>query len=220
MVKQNVNYGLYILTLAATLIIFLTGLLVGNMLNTTKMDGISQDISYLEEMRNIQETNLLLLDSLGEKKCSALGYYLDLMVPELEELGQMVDRYESSSDSKRYQADEYKSLKSNYMLLQIKYWTLTKSFEKDCAQPIDDILYFYSNENCTDCRSQGIVLDSIKKNHPEVMIFSFEGDSNVSSIRIMAKTFNATVFPTLVVNGKIHQGYMDKFGIEGQIGKR
>ena len=220
MVKRSVNYGLYGLALIATIIIFVTGLLIGESFNNVKMDSLSQDISYLEEMRNIQDTNLLLLNSLGEKKCSALGYYLDMMVPELEQLGQRVDRYESSSDSKRYDPGEYRLLKNNYMLLQMKYWTLTKTFEGDCAQPIDDIIYFYSNNNCTDCKSQGIILNSIKKSNPEVMIFSLEGDSNLSSVTIMAKTFNVTTHPTIIVNGKVNQGLVEKQDIESLLGKK
>lgn len=214
MVKREVNYGIYLIALVMSIIIFTTGLLVGNALNESKQESISKDLAYLDEARNLQETNMLLLDALEEKRCELLSGYIEMIIPELETFGERVNRYESSSDSKRFGEEEYRALKNKYMLLLIKYWTLIKSYEKDCKSPIDDIIYFYSNEKCDDCTSQGIILDSIKKNNPDIMIFSLEGDSNLSSVKILAKTYNVTEYPYIVINGAPYKGLLSKTQIE------
>jgi len=214
MVKREINYGLYLVVLVISTVIFTTGLLVGNALNQSKEDSISKDLAYLDEARNLQETNMLLLNTLEEKRCDVLSAYIDMMIPELETFGERVDRYESSSDSKRFGLDEYRILKNRYMILLIKYWTLIRSYEKDCGKPIDDIIYFYSNEKCEDCKAQGIILDSIKKNNPDILIFSLEGDSNLSSVMILAKTYNITEYPSTVINGDPYNGLLSKSQIE------
>ncbi|MBN2094780.1 MAG: hypothetical protein JW727_01930 [Candidatus Aenigmarchaeota archaeon] len=209
MVKRKINYGLYLITFVASLVIFISGLMVANMINDAKISSISKDLAYLEELRSIQETNMLLLDSLGEKKCDALSHYQASMVPELEELGKRVDMYESSSDGKRYLPGDYEMLKRSYTLLLIKYWTLSKTLEKDCSVPIDDILYFYSS-NCEGCESQGIILNSIKKSHPETMIFSIDGELDLSPVIIIKHSYNVTQYPTLIVNSRQYEGLVSK----------
>lgn len=214
MVKRQTNYGLYFIALVVSGVIFTTGLLLGTQINEAKVSSLEKDISELEQMRNLQDTNMQLFSSLGEQSCVALEYYLETLVPELDELGSRVDYYESSADSKRYSSEEYLEMKESYMLLQVRYWILTKNLERNCGEEVNDIIYFYSNEDCDNCKDQGIILSGLKRENPDIMIFSLDTSLNVSTIEILRHSFNTTECPTTIINGQVKSGLQNKSEIE------
>lgn len=210
MVKRKIDAQLYIIVLFITISIFVAGLFLGSILSKNKLNSLSEDLESLKRMRNVQETNSLLLDSLDEKICPGLESYLNEMLPEIENLAERVSYYERSADSKRFGIKEYEDIKKDYNLLLIRYWIITNKLEKNCDKNIINIIYFYSNKKCDDCKDQGIYLDSIKKQYPEIMIFALDKDLNLSTIDILAKSFNITEVPSLIINGKSYSGLKNK----------
>ncbi len=210
MVKRKIDTQLYIIVLFITISIFVAGLFLGSVLSQSKLSSLSEDLESLERLRNTQETNSLLLDSLDEKMCLGIESYINEMLPEIESLAERVAYYESSADSKRFGIKEYEDIKKDYNLLLIRYWIITNKLEKNCDENIVDIIYFYSNKKCDDCKNQGIYLDSIKKQYPETMIFALDKDLNLSTIEIMENSFNITEVPSLIINGKSYSGLKNK----------
>ncbi|RLJ00597.1 MAG: hypothetical protein DRP06_01750 [Candidatus Aenigmatarchaeota archaeon] len=210
MVKRKIDTQLYIMVLFITISIFIAGLFLGGVLSQSKLNSLSEDLESLERMRNTQETNSLLLDSLDEKICLGLESYINEMLPEIESLAERVAYYERSADSKRFGIKEYDDIKKDYNLLLIRYWIITNKLEKNCGKNIMDILYFYSNKKCDNCKDQGIYLDSIKKQYPEIMIFALDKDLNLSTIDILSKSFNITEVPSLIINGNNYSGLKNK----------
>ncbi len=210
MVKRKIDTQLYLIVLFITLSIFVAGLFLGSILSQNKLSSLSEDLNTLERMRNTQETNSLLLDSLDEKICPGLESYINEMLPEIESLAERVAYYESSADSKRFGIKEYEDIKKDYNLLLIRYWIITNKLEKNCGENIVDVIYFYSNKKCDDCKDQGIYLDSIKKQYPEIMIFALDKDLNLSTTEILTKSFNITEVPSLIINGQSYSGLKNK----------
>lgn len=210
MVKRKIDAQLYIIVFFITLSVFVAGLFLGSILSKYKLNSLSEDLESLKRMRNTQETNILLLDSLDKKICLGLNTYINDMLPEIENLAERVAYYERSADSKRFGIKEYEDIKKDYNLLLIRYWIMTNKLEENCDENIVDVIYFYSNKKCDDCKDQGIYLDSIKKQYPETMIFALDKDLNLSTINILAKSFNITEVPSLVINGKSYSGLKTK----------
>jgi len=208
-VKHRVDWNFYIIAFLITSVIFFIGIYLGLLLNEAKVKSITLDIESLNRMKEIQGTNILLLETIGEKKCIALETYINNIIPEIEKLGGRVAYYEASADSKRYNVEEYYQLKKDYILLLIKYWTLIKKLEIECNQNIPDILYFYSNKKCKDCKKQGIILDKLKKENPEILVFSIDTDLNLSTVDILTSAYNITEVPSLLINGKPYNGFKD-----------
>ena len=212
--RHKVDWNLYIITFIVTSLIFFLGIYIGSLLNEAKVESIAMDIKSLNRIMEIQGTNILLLEALGEKKCIAIETYINEIIPEIEKLGGRVAYYEASAESKRFNLEEYYRLKRDYTLLLIKYWTLIKKLEIDCEQNIPDIIYFYSNKECRDCKKQGIILDKIKEEHPEVLIFPIDRDLELSTVDILVASFNITELPSLLIDNKPYQGFRDKEEIE------
>ncbi|MCD6274940.1 MAG: thioredoxin family protein [Candidatus Aenigmarchaeota archaeon] len=213
-IKHRIDWSFYIITFFITSTIFFLGIYIGIQLNEAKVTSITLDIESLDRIRELQGTNMLLLEILGEKKCIALETYITTIIPEIEKLGSRVVYYENSADSRRYNIKEYYQLKRDYILFLIRYWTLTKKLERECKQNIPDLIYFYSNKKCKDCKKQGIILDEIKKENPDILIFPIDVDLNLSTVDILTTTFNITEVPSLLIDGRPYLGFRNKDEIE------
>ncbi|MCK4428827.1 MAG: thioredoxin family protein, partial [Candidatus Aenigmarchaeota archaeon] len=168
----------------------------------------------LDEERNIQETNRLLLTLFEDDSCVLLQEYMNEIAPNLEKLAWRTDYYERSADRKRFSEEEYVKIKKNYMLLLVNYWLIAKKLESTCGDNTPKLIYFYSNKKCDDCKAQGIILDSVKKEHEEIMVFSMDKDIDLSTIRLIAGIYNVTEVPSLVINDETYNGFMNKKEVE------
>lgn len=211
---RKIAYDLYLLAFVITIIIFSMGILLGMYMNEIKLKSLSKDMDALDEERKIQETNLLLLTLFKDDSCILLRNYMVEILPKLEKLAMRTDYYERSADRKRFGEEEYIKIKKKYMILLVNYWLIAKKLEDTCGDNTPKLIYFYSNKKCDDCKAQGIILDSIKKEHKEIMIFSIDTDINLSTLRLIMGIYNVTEVPSLVINDKTYGGFMNKKEVE------
>ncbi len=71
------------------------------------------------------------------------------------------------------------------------------------------ILYFYSNQgDCTECEKQGYALTSLSENYPQLRIYSFDYNLDVSALKTLISIDDVdNKLPALVINGKVFYGY-------------
>ena len=211
---RKIDYSLYLFAFVITAMIFSVGILLGMQMNELKLKSLSEDMDALNEERNIQETNRLLLTLFEDDSCILLQDYMVEILPNLETLAWRTDYYERSADRKRFSEEEYIKIKKNYMLLLTNYWLIAKKLESTCGDTTPKLIYFYSNKDCNDCKAQGIILDSIKREREEIMIFSMDRDIDLSTIRLVKGIYNVTEVPSLIIGNKTYSGFMDKEKVE------
>jgi hypothetical protein len=106
---------------------------------------------------------------------------------------------------------EVTSLKRLYSLLEIKDYLVMKQIASKCGLKPIFILYFYSNNgDCKDCNNQGYVLTSLAQDYPQLRIYSFDYNLNMSALQTLTSIYgldNGNELPALVINGKVHKGY-------------
>lgn len=212
MVKRKISWGFYAITLVVTVVIFMSGIYFGFFLNKAKADELQSLVSEMEKARTEQELNLLLMEYLPNKTCSMMSYEVEEMIPQINELERQVTYYE---ETKKFDENSYIETKKNYMINQIKYWLYIERLKSSCDLNVTTLLYFYSNMDCDLCKNQGIVLDYVKNEHKsDLMIFALDTDLSMNSIEMMRKSYDVQTLPSIMVNGEVHDGFVNKTYLE------
>ena len=192
----------YAIAFLITVIIFATAILLSNYLNNKRMDDVRtiEDKISTDIMSSETEYSLLSESSCTDVSKSTLS-------DELNSLGQKLTFEENSlsaNDSDLIQ------LKTYYSLLQIKDYLLVKKIAEKCNRKNVSILYFYKKD-CSDCNEQGYVLTYLREEYPDLRVYSFDTDLNISAVQTLALMFKiGNRFPAVVVNEKTFNGLMDK----------
>lgn len=107
------------------------------------------------------------------------------------------------------------NLKKAYSLLEIKDYLLMKKITERCGQKSIFVLYFYNNDNCIDCTKQGYVLTSLREKYPNLRVYSFDYNLDLSATKAMISIYKVPdEAPALVINGKVYSGFQSVEAIE------
>ncbi len=194
-----------------TLCIFLLGLFLGLVIEgkrATYIDSVSR-------RQNLDFSSLQLqyafIDQLSqEKNCVAVQKTFEQNINNLESTRIRLENFDREATLNK---NEFDILKNEYILAQIRYWMLAQRTKKLCGNDIVSILYFYSDqEECPDCDKQAFILTYLKKKFKDkLLIFSFDSKfEQEPMILLLKKTYNVTVFPTIVIEGKPKYSFVDK----------
>jgi hypothetical protein len=207
---KKIDVQKYLLVLCLTVIIFGSGLLVGNWVASEKfntLEGMGQDL----------RTDIMALELQQElikaEPCKEVA--LSPLSQQLYSLGTRLDFMESTLGIDN---PEVIQLKQYYSLLEMRHWLYMKEMNKNCNRSNVLILYFYSNKNdCAKCEDQGYVLSYLHDKYPNVMIYSFDKNMNNVALTTLIKNFNIQEAPTVVINDQTHAGYQTRDFIESII---
>ncbi len=207
---RTIRWSTYLVAFLITALIFATALYASNYFNNIRItdiratqDDISTDILNIETQ----------FDLLAEHTCSDIGENT-ILPSELTSLGNQLSYLEAQGAGN---ADEVTRLKRLYSLLEIKDYLLMKQIAAKCSLKPVFILYFYSNKgDCADCEKQGYVLTSLAQTYPQLRIYSFDYNLDVSALQTLISIDNVSgkALPALVINGKTYQGYQSVDAIQ------
>ena len=165
----------------------------------------------LEEYKDLQ-TIYLLSDIYGaDMACLSFKEQLSKMDKSVWEAGQKLDRYRELSEE--FSNDPvFIEQKVKFNRNEAMYYAMLKSMKTKCDVDQTIILYFYKKKSeCPDCDAQSFVLTDInKKIDPELSIFSFDLNLNISSINMLQSFYGVDSYPCMVVEEKKYCGLLDK----------
>ncbi len=181
-------------------------------------------IESASKKQNIEYSSLQLqysfIDALGkEENCEAVAKTLEENIKSLESTRERLETFDKHSTINK---EDFNLLKREYVLAQIRYWLLVRRAKKLCKREIATILYFYSDDKeCPDCEKQAFILTYLKKLFKErLLIFSFDSkQKDEPMISILKKTYNISIYPTLVIEEKSFSGLQTKNEILKEICK-
>jgi len=215
MVDKRISWGFYLLTLVITIIVFTSGIFFGIYINRVKVSELQNMVSELDKKRTEQELNLLLTDYLPNKTCDVMNYEVEKMIPDINELAGKVTFYE---ETKKFEEKNYEDTKIDYTVNLIRYWLYLEKLKSNCDLNVTTLIYFYSNKDCNLCRNQGIVLDYMKNKHKsDLMIFALDVDLELNSIDMIMKSYGVREMPSIIIDGKLYDGFVDKETLENLI---
>ena len=185
-----------------TALIFLLIIITNNYFNETKLNSISS--AYNDARIDALDAELQY-NILTENPCLALNF--EPLGDELFELGGKLTSMEDSMGKENTQVID---LKKYYSILEARQWLFLKKASKECKMSTTTILFFYSNrDDCGSCEKQGFVLNYVRKNMPDVYVYSFDVNLDISAIRALKLTYNVTEVPSIVVNDNVYREFKD-----------
>jgi hypothetical protein len=208
MPPRNFDSKKYLYSFLLTAVIFGTAIYVSNYFGQKK----------LSEIRNIEdkiaidilssETQFSLLE---ESSCSDLG-----SGTLSTELGTLEDKLAYTETQRGVNDIEVQTLKKEYSLLEIKDYILMNKISDKCKKTPVSIIYFYSNDNsCADCEKEGYVLTSLRQTYPELRVYSFDYNLDVSALKTLLSINKVTNnLPALIIKGKTYYGFQSIEDIE------
>lgn len=193
----------YIFTFFITVTIFATAFFASTFFSSKRVENVKfiQDNIAIDILSS--ETQF---DLLKEVPCQNVGD--SMLSPELNILGDKL----SHTETERGENDQdVVYLKKYYSLLQVKDYILSKKLAEKCGSVKKQvfIIYFYSNKgDCPDCIKEGFVLTRLKQKYPELRVYSFDYNLDLSAIDSLKAIYRIkTALPGLVIEDKTYSGY-------------
>lgn len=197
----------YVIVLFITLTLFGTSMWLSDYFNTRKIDELRSVQDQISTDLMSSETQFALLQESSCKDISST-----VLSSELNSLADKIAYSESSIGVKN---TDVVNLRKYYSLLEIKDYLLMKQITARCGQKPVFILYFYKNDNCPDCTKQGYVLTSLREQYPNLRVYSFDYNTNISAVKTMISIYKVPEdLPALVINGKVHSGFQSIEAVE------
>lgn len=204
-INKNNEWKRYVIAFFITALVFASAFYLSNFFNEKK----------IEEIRSIENTIAIDIlssetqfDLLEELSC---GNVNDSILS--QELNELAAKIEFSENQGIGSDEERLSLKKYYSLLQIKDYLLMKKAEDKCDFKTTSIIYFYSNKvDCDDCEKQGYILTDIRQNYPNVRVYAFDYNLDLSAMTALKSIYKVNEperLPALIVNGKVYYGLQE-----------
>jgi len=204
---EPVNWRNYIVVFFITCVIFLSALWASNYFTNKKIDQLRtvEDKISIDLMSS--ETQFSLLQEMSCKDISTT-----VLSSELNSLADKISYSESNIGTENI---DVISLKKYYSLLEIKDYLLMKKITERCGEKPIFVLYFYKNNECTDCTKQGYVLTSLREKYPNLRVYSFDYNLDLSALKAMVSIYKVPDnLPALVINGKVYSGFQTMENVE------
>jgi len=207
--RTKIGTKKYLISFIATAIVFWGAIAISNYFSAQRLaelkateDKISLDILS-------SETQFALLK---DSSCKAIDHSTAFS-EELTVLSQKLEYMEQTLGNKN---PDVLSLKKYYSLLEIKDYLLVKQVNDKCGIKPITIIYFYSNENdCSDCKNEGYVLTKLREEYPDLRIYSFDYNLDLSAVKTMESLYQIKPpLPALVIGGEPYYGFKNVDDIE------
>jgi len=197
--KKTLEWKKYLLVFVITSAIFFTAIFISNYFGQKKIEelrSIQNQISINILSSEIQ-TSLLEQFSCKDVSGTALS----------EELGSLGDKLVATESTRGITNLEVVELKRYYSLLQIKDFVLMNKVREKCGTKNVFIIYFYT-QNCGECQKQGYVLTKLREDFPQLRVYSFDYNLDLSAIKTLIsinKVKNTP--PALLIDDNIYYGF-------------
>lgn len=178
-IRAKIETKKYVFAFIITIVVFFGALVVSNIFSASRLaevksieDKISLDILS-------SETQYALLK---ESSCKAIDHSTAFS----EELSSLAAKLSYMEDNLGAENQDVISLKKYYSLLEIKDYLLTAQVKQKCGTKPITIIYFYSNKgDCEDCKRMGYVLTKLREEFPELRVYSFDYNLDLSAVKTM-----------------------------------
>lgn len=139
------------------------------------------------------------------------------------EIGNLGDRLALTEERLGGNDPQVLRLKSQYTLLQIRDYLLSKQMAETCnTKPPVIALYFYSNEgDCSECDRAGYALSYLRQTYPALRVYSFDYHLDLGALRTLIAVEKVNEeFPAFVVDGVRSYGFSNLTSFEKLFPKR
>lgn len=206
--QNNIDWKKYLIVFLFTIGLFLLASYLSNYFSGRKIAELQSIQNKIAIDVLSSETQFSLLQDLSCKNVND-----SFLSGELGELSKKLEWGQANLG----ETDEVLYLRKYYSLLQIKDYLLMKKISERCGHKYAFVLYFYTTEeNCSECSKQSIVLSNLREKYPNLRVYSFDYSTDLSAVRSMLSIYKIedTKLPALVVDEKVLTGYTEPEALE------
>lgn len=201
--SRKLSIGLYAGAFLLSLLIFLSGIYVGQLIDQSSMSTLSGEVEQVtQKVASVQL--LLLMEGNSSSFCPVYSSELDAIDREVGRVGYKLSYLEDERNT--YDPE----LKKQYFVLEAESYLLSKKVKEICQDQSVLLINFYSNKDCEDCSEQG---DEILKAKDELSgkvnlkLYSFDGELGSPVADAFARQYSISSYPSIVIDGKTYPGY-------------
>ena len=207
--RQKIETKKYVVVFVITMIVFLGALYISNRFSEKRIAEIKAVESNISLDILSSETQFALLK---ESSCKAIDHSTAFS-EELNNLAQKLSYMEENLGDKN---TDVLNLKKYYSLLQTKDYLLVGKVNEKCGIKPITIIYFYSNQgDCGNCKNEGYVLTKLREEYPELRIYSFDYNLDLSVVKTMKSIYGIkNTLPALVIWDEPYYGFKSPEDIE------
>lgn len=208
----KVSPKIFVVAFFITLFLFISILIVGDVIGKQREDYINTEVELLYSNLNRMQTYMLMSETYGERMaCLASREQLKELDQSIWTLGQKIDQYRIATEE--FSEDEYyKTQKTIFNENEVYYLMLLTQLKKQCDLNHTIVAFFYGDsKECPSCDSQSFVLADINREVEErVSIFYFDTNLNLSSVELLEEYYNLSGLPCVVIDDEPECGMQDK----------
>ena len=204
---RKIKKSRYLVAFLLAASVLTIGILIGLLINTERTSFLEKENKLQRlDYDSIQLQYLYLTNTLEkDRDCTSATKSLEKQISDLGILGNKLENFIQSSTAK---AEDYNLLKREYTLAELRYWLFINNIRQICNDDTVALLYFYSNNNCNECRTQGVVLSKVKADlKDKLLVFALDYDFNEEPLlNIIKNKYNVNELPTLIINDEKNEG--------------
>lgn len=208
-IRAQIETKKYVFAFVITVTIFFGALLISNSFSARRLAEVKSIENKIALDILSSETQFALLK---ESSCKAIDHSTAFS----EELSNLAAKLSYMEEKLGDNNEEVASLKKYYSLLQIKDYLLVEQVRQKCGVKPITIIYFYSNKgDCDDCKRAGYVLTKLREEFPELRVYSFDYNLDLSAVKTMKSIQGVkNKLPAIVIWGEPYYGFKSSEDIE------
>lgn len=209
-IRAQIETKKYVFAFVITAIVFFSALLISNVFSKSRIAEIKSIEDKIAMDILSSETQFALLK---ESSCKSIDHGNTAFS---EELGVLAARLSYMEEKLGESDDAVIGLKKYYSLLQIKDYLLVEQVRQKCGVKPITIIYFYSNlGDCEDCKRAGYVLNKLREEFPELRIYSFDYNLDLSAVKTLKSIHGVrNKLPALIIWDENYYGFKSVEDIE------
>ncbi|MEW6328931.1 MAG: hypothetical protein AB1468_02315 [Candidatus Micrarchaeota archaeon] len=205
--ERKIDLSRHAIAFVITVLVFALGLLLGWQMGYA---ATSQIQSEFEKLR-LDDYTMEIMGLMNQNSTFACGVYneqIEKFNIETIEFGNKLDFLEK----RKGKTDaEVMQLKKSYTLMQMRNYFLLKKIDELCGSSHRVLLYFYSNENYNERADQGLVISAVlAERSGAFVVFHFDVNVDLPVLKVFKDTFGVTTAPTIIIDNRKYEGFMDK----------
>lgn len=202
-IRTQIETKKYVFAFVITAIVFFSALLISNVFSKSRIAEIKSIEDKIAMDILSSETQFALLK---ESSCKSIDHGNTAFS---EELGVLASRLSYMEEKLGDKSEEVTNLKKYYSLLQIKDYLLVAQINQKCGIKPLTIIYFYSNDgDCDECRRAGYVLTKLREDYPELRVYSFDYNLDLSAVKTMKSIHGVkNTLPAFIIGDKSYYGF-------------
>ena len=200
--------------LVLTLVVFLSGVLLGFALEKNRIGEIEKEFQKIDLQWNDAKLQTLYYQNLQPRFCdSAIKENLEFADKVYEE-GLRIEDYDRAS----FLTTDIEHEKKKYALLKVEFWLNSIVLKEKCKADYINLVYFFANDPEfkveAEQDTQAEILKDLKEEYgKDLMLIPLPIDLDISMINIMKETYNIKTTPTLLINEKTKLEGLQDFDI-------